>query len=369
MSKRVKGISRTQPEVNEPTFKTQDAQSELISILNWYSYNKDVEDAKTYFLTYLKKYDMDVFNKLKTKTSEIYVPTTIGWLCRIYTLNETLFPLRYLKNIKEETNKVLQVVSKDPVQKEVVDTKAKSNVQENMKNQLKDLLGELDCEIDNFLSSKCKSSFSLYEWMQAKKVKYAHAKSITEYYEKVMLPELRDAHTGVCDQLQEGYSFLTKSNMTSFIKFIEQFVEDAHRWQDVAKQISNTNRVPRKRKPKPAAKQVEKLQYLKEHENLKSVLPSQIVGASQLWVYNIRYKTLGVYVCNNAHGFMVKGCTILNYDVSESVCKTLRKPEDTIPSVLESGKVALRKILPNIRTKEKKLTGRINKDTILLRVL
>jgi hypothetical protein len=102
---------------------------------------------------------------------------------------------------------------------------------------------------------------------------------------------------------------------------------------------------------------------------LKSVPATQIVGATQLWVYNVKYKSLGVYVCTNPHGFSVKGCTILNYDVNESISKTLRKPEDVIPSVLELGKVALRKVLPSLRTREKKLTGRINKDTILLRVL
>lgn len=369
MTKRVKGISRVQPDGSEPTFKSIDPQSELVSILNWYSYNKDAEDAKAYFLTYLKKYDMDVFDKLKTRASEIYIPTTIGWLCRIYTLNESLFPLQYLKNIKEETSKVLQVVSTSRTEETSPDTKPRASVQDHMKNQLKDLLGELDCEVDRFLSNRCKSNFSLYEWMQTKKVKHVHAKGIAEYYERVVLPELKQAQSGDCDQLQEGYSFLTKSNMNVFISFIESFIDDANRWQDVAKQISNSNRVPRKRKPKPAAKQIEKLQYLKEHGDLKSVSATQIVGASQLWVYNVKYKTLGVYVCNNAHGFMVKGCTILNYDVSESICKTLRKPEDVIPSVLESGKVALRKILPSIRTKEKKLTGRINKDTLLLRVL
>ena len=47
----------------------------------------------------------------------------------------------------------------------------------------------------------------------------------------------------------------------------------------------------------------------------------------------------------------------------------LRKPEKILDKVLNDGKVSLRKLMPSIRTKEKKLTGRINKDTILLRVL
>ena len=366
--RKAKSGNRVQAEANEPVLTQPDSQHDLTRMLNWYSYNKNSDDARAYFLSYLKKYDMDVFEKLKTRTSNISIPTTIGWLCRIYSLNETLFPVKYLRNIKDETNRILQVISDDE-QPKVEEQKTKPNIQENIQNQLREILGELDAEIDTFLSSGCKSSFSLYEWLQRKKIKHNHAKSVADYYKNVVLKELRESQSGDCDQLSEGYSFLSKKNLSSFIRFIESFVSDAEKWNDIARQISKTNRAPRVRKPKPPLKQVEKLQYLKQHENLKSVPPTQIVGATQLWVYNVKYKTLGVYVCNNPHGFTVKGCTILNYDESESLAKTLRKPEDVLPSVLESGKVALRKILPSIRTKEKKLTGRINKDTILLRAL
>jgi hypothetical protein len=75
-----------------------------------------------------------------------------------------------------------------------------------------------------------------------------------------------------------------------------------------------------------------------------------------------------VYVSNSPHGFSVKGCTILNYDEATSLAKKIRKPEEIISKVMTVGKVALRKILPDIKAKEQKLTGRINKDTILLKV-
>lgn len=371
MRKRVKAIRKPSIEPNEPLIVSndEDTQAQLGRILNWYNYHKTSDDAKNYFLTYLKMYDMDVFDKLKSKSSEISIKTTIGWLCRIYILNESLFPEKYTKNIKDEANRVLSVVTTEEAQSSTKETKPKVGVQEHLQNQLKELLGTIDAQIDTFLSNKSKSSFSLYEWLQQKKIKHVHAKAISEYYEKQVLKELKETQTGSCEQLKEGYSFLNKKEFSAFVTFVESLIEDANRWQDVAKQISNNNRTPRARKPKPAIKQVAKLQYLKEHENLKSVPATQIVGATQLWVYNVKYKSLGVYVCTNPHGFSVKGCTILNYDVNESISKTLRKPEDVIPSVLELGKVALRKVLPSLRTREKKLTGRINKDTILLRVL
>jgi hypothetical protein len=64
----------------------------------------------------------------------------------------------------------------------------------------------------------------------------------------------------------------------------------------------------------------------------------------------------------------IKGSTIQNFAESKSVCKTLRKPDVTIQELLKAGKVALRNIITDIRATEKVLTGRINADTILLRV-
>jgi hypothetical protein len=369
MAKRVKAIRKSSSASNEPLLKASNTQHDMICTLNWYSYNKDSDDATTYFLSYLKKYDTDVFDKLKSKSPNVSVSSTVGWLCRIYTLNESTFPLKYLSHIKEETNRVLEVVFADEAPSIKIDAKQRPSVQENVQNQLRELLGEIDAEVDNFLSNKCRSSFSLYEWMQTKKIKHAQAKSIADYYTDHVLSELKEAQSSGCEQLKEAYSFLTKKNMQLFVEFVESLIQDANKWHGVAKQISHNNRAPRARKPKPPLKQIERLQYLKEHETLKSIPPTQIVGATQLWVYNVKYKSLGMYVCTNAHGFMVKGCTILNFDTTESISKTLRKPEDVIPSVMDSGKVALKKILPSLKTKEKKLTGRINTDTILLRAI
>jgi hypothetical protein len=50
------------------------------------------------------------------------------------------------------------------------------------------------------------------------------------------------------------------------------------------------------------------------------------------------------------------------------VSKTLRKPKDVLSRVLDGGKVVLRKVMGEINSKPQELNGRINKDTILLRV-
>jgi len=48
--------------------------------------------------------------------------------------------------------------------------------------------------------------------------------------------------------------------------------------------------------------------------------------------------------------------------------KKLRKPEVVLPEVLNGGKVILRNLLDGINSVPHWLNGRINKDTILLKV-
>jgi hypothetical protein len=58
-----------------------------------------------------------------------------------------------------------------------------------------------------------------------------------------------------------------------------------------------------------------------------------------------------------------------DFDVSTSFKKKLRKPDAILPEVLNSGKVKLRKLMDRIAAKETKVTGRINNDMIILRVI
>lgn len=356
---------------SEPRWKTAGEESQIGEMLNWYNYNKSADDAKKYFIEFLKETGeaTDTIQKI-SQYGNIPLSNTVGFLCRIKTVNGDSVPSRYDKHINNTKTKVLQVVNTPKTTNTtVLEEDKRPSVQEHLENQLKEYLGHLAFIVDEFIAAKCKTKFDVYEWFKTNAIKHQQAKNIAEYYQKNILPEIQEALAGTCEQLTEAYSFLKKNELKKYVEFVETLIADTKRWCDVAKQISLNNRAPRAKKPKSPLKQTAKLKYLREHENLKSIPVTEIVGATQLWVYNVKYRTLGVYVCNNAHGFSVKGSTILNYDTNESVAKKLRKPEEVIPKVLESGKVALRKILPAIRAKDKKLTGRINQDTILLKTI
>jgi hypothetical protein len=130
-------------------------------------------------------------------------------------------------------------------------------------------------------------------------------------------------------------------------------------------------RKPRKRKVKSPDELVSKIKYCKDFAELKlvSVKPTDIIGAMQLWVYNTKNRKLGCYHAEDAGGLSVKGSTILNFNETKSVQKTLRKPAEMLPEVLKGGKVFLRNVIESIRAVESGLTGRLNDDIILLRTI
>ena len=67
-------------------------------------------------------------------------------------------------------------------------------------------------------------------------------------------------------------------------------------------------------------------------------------------------------------GLSVKGTSITGFDESQSIQKTLRKPDEQLKEFKDAGKVKLRKFLDDIKTTDTKLNGRCNPETIILKV-
>ena len=169
------------------------------------------------------------------------------------------------------------------------------------------------------------------------------------------------------EQLKEAYKHIAKSHFNRIVKFYTALIEDLK----MHKEEKKVQRAPRKRKAVPVSKQVAKLNYMKQDDKLKlvSVKPEDIIDAKELWVYQTKYRKLGKYVTDGYTTLGVKGTTITGFDPSKSVQKTLRKPKEQLAEFKKAGKVKLRKFMDEVKAVDIKLTGRINKDTILLKVI
>lgn len=367
MSKRYS--SKTVLPNEEPTLTADNPESQLGNMLTWYTYNRDSNDARQYFLDYLKKYETDT-DLTNISLTDVTISNSIGWLCRIRMENENNFPDKYIKNIEDAKTTVLQVVaSKKNTPEEPETTNKRPSVQENIQNQFRDLLGTIEAKVDDFLAAGCVSSFDLYEWLKDNQVKSIQAKNIYTHYETTLLVELTDAYSEKCEQMVEAYAFLGKRKLKTYIDFIQNLINSAKKYEGEEKTKAFLHKAPRAKKPKSPAKLVSKLNYLKEHNGIRGADPEKIIGANQLWVYNTKTRVLSGYFCPNNHGLSVNGSTITNFDESSSVGKTLRKPDEILPGVIAGTKITIKRIFDKINAKEKTLTGRINKDTILIKVI
>ena len=265
-------------------------------------------------------------------------------------------------------------------------------IQERIRDQARLQAEALEEWLDGFISDKKTfdpKGFDFKTHFQKTGVTQAHARKLKGFYENELVDfkELErfptagqlkkmDEHTqDQWAQLKEGYAHLKKADIKAFTTAIEELMTALDFVIDTAK----ATRAPRKAKPKSATKLVEKLKFLKVDEKFKlaSISPDQIIGASELWVFNVKTRKLGKYVAKNpdptgmgrdGSGLQVKGTTILAYDEAQSIQKTLRKPADQLKEFKGAGKVKLRKFLEDIATTDTKLNGRCNPETILLKV-
>ena len=245
----------------------------------------------------------------------------------------------------------------------------KETIQDRLAEKFSEAMGEIEGAIDEYLTTG--KDFSAYKFLQAENIAVQYATKIPEIIQK-KIDELNELNEGKCSQLMEAYKHMGKRDITKLIKFYETIINDAMAY----KTSKIANRAKPKRKPVLPEKQVRGLKYLKEFAELglKSIAPTDILGMSELWVYNTKTRKLGRFVVA-MHGDMavgqlgVKGSAITGFDELKSTCKTLRKPAEKLAEFKTQGKPGLRKFMDTIKSVETKLKGRISPETILLKAI
>ncbi len=257
---------------------------------------------------------------------------------------------------------------------EVTDDVAKTTtVQPSIQDRLREVALSMTEDIESAIESwqvDAESfepkAFKVLNLLKGKDAKAAHARVIRDQYAKD-LAELEELASGQADeQLREAYSHRSKKQIRKLIDFYTE-VNSAC---TMLMQESKINRKPRAKKVVPADKIVAKLKYKKTDEPLKlvSINPADILGSKELWIYNTKTRKLGKYVAADFNELGVKGASITGFSEANSIQKTLRKPVEQLKEFKAAGKVALRKFLEDIKATDTKLNGRLNEETILLKV-
>ena len=342
----------------EPKFLGEVTEKDLGIALSWYSINRKAKDSQKYASAYFKKvHKLDILPVIKTK------PTQFGFVCRILTNGGVLSPERkeWFDGQVEELKKEL-VKAKAKVKTEQFIEVVKVNIQDRIREKAIECIGEFEGQIDDIILKS--ESPQPYAVMHTLAIKGVHTRAILEW-SREKRAEFEEVLTTDDSQLKEGYSNFKKTELKKIIAYCDQVILDCNK---VAQSVV---RKARKRKAKSPEQLVAKIKHCLEFKDLSltSVKSTDIIESMQLWVYNTKTRKLGVYHAEDAGGLSVKGSSIVNFSETKSIQKTLRKPEVMLPEVLKGGKVFLRNAIDSIKAVESKLTGRINADTILLRVM
>ena len=339
-----------------------------IRALNWYNYFCDSKQAKTFVVEYMTSIGRPKDEISSVSSSDASIPVQLGWIARMmcmgYDPSDTFktFFVKEFKSVLDATKKAKKNKAK-PV--DVVASAPVVSIQDRIREKAADEIGEIEGLVDDFIANGCKSQIDVQSYFKSKALSSVVQKRMCEVFIK-RSKEFEDAMTTTEADIKEGYSNFSKVQLRKVKEFYDALVAETNRGSEV-----KTVRKARKVKEKPASVIAAKVQYMKEFPelSLKSILPEKIIGANQVWLYNTKTKLLGMYNADNAKGLTIKGTTIQNYNEQSSSGKRLRKPEVTVKQVLDGGKIVLKKLLDGLTTKPAELTGRINSDTIVVRVI
>jgi hypothetical protein len=236
------------------------------------------------------------------------------------------------------------------------------NIQDRTREIAIAMTDSFDGMIDAWtLNPKDFKSTNVSAILKVKEVKPVHAKYIIEFY----TPEMAEIRT-VLDgdaALKEGYQKYTKKQLESLYNFYNEIIAACNN-------LINESKPVKKVKPIDKNKMISKLKYKKTDDILKltSIDPVNIVGASQLWVFDTKTRKIGCYIADSDVGLSIKGCTVLGYSIENSVQKILRKPSTSLNEFSKAGKIKLQSFLNDITATETQLSGRIGDNIILLKV-
>jgi hypothetical protein len=330
-------------------------------------------DRKTYMLwatTWMKKYrpaDLEAFKAAEDWRTSSTLASLMKMELNGCDMSESgkAFISKYLEEVLK-AGRANSITTSFAIEEDATPKSVRKTPVELLKEKTSELIGEIEGHVDEYLAGQLAKDFSLYNFMKLNNCAGQSARDIITFYKRTQ-EELRELIEDKTPQLVEGYGNLTTKQQKDFYKFISALIADAEKFLTGKK----ATRKPRAKKVTPASKQVESVKFEKENAEFKitSVPPINIVGAMEVYLFNTKTRVMKYLTCQRREGFAIKGTTILHFDVEQSFKKKLRKPELTLTSLAKSTKAKGLKELKALKTAETPADGRINADTVIVKVL
>ena len=286
--------------------------------------------------------------------------------------NELPEPIQAVEEKPMEQEKEL-VLPEKPVEEKP----KKPSVRDRMRVRTMHIVGDLDDEFEKvWARDEDPKTFKAYNYFLANDVPGAFMKMVKPEIDKYIDEQqkgldYRDIkpkdRTDEQQDYVEGFESYSKSQMKQHIAWWQRVYKDCETWETNKKK----QRKPRKWKPPSKEKMAAKVKYKPEFSDLKLVSepPINLIGCSAVVVYNTKNRKLGIYEATHKHhGLTLKGTTLLNYDIDGALQKTVRKPQEVMEKLNTGGLQAIKNTFKALSTTETKLNGRLNKETVLVRI-
>jgi len=343
--------------------------------LTYYNYNYSNQNSQDFLVKYLKKTEGLVhYAPAVASLDSHWIGSTYGSVACML-MNDFQFN-EYLE--KEETSfykKLISLIDRGmetlSEKKLKVVAKAKTNapvisIQERTRTVAGEFIGHIEGEVDDFIESGCKKKINIYDYLQKSGAKGGYVTYMIRHFQPIY-EELQEALKGNDEELNEGYAFLSKPRKKKLVAFYANIISDCREWQKDCR----GKRKARKRKVKTPKELVKSLNFKSKDEDfgIESVKPADIIGASQVWVFDTKTRFMHKYVSDV--GMTVKGSTLKEFDPNQSFKKKIREAycEQVLDDVVTGGKVKLRNSIASIVAKEVAVTGRVGNEMVIVRIL
>lgn len=368
----------TEPQWEEISKDPVERACALARAENWYHHMSDDNDHRKWILEFMKSNNFkDSEIKAVARTGQtVTVPDEVapnepgcivGVLARLLSLGAPLPEVRKERLLKA----IRHLAEKGKTIREVEKVEGLPNIQDRIREQVSNLIGELEQFEDQFFVAGNTNSKNgcnaIADYIHKRNIRGVQATRIAEWFRRRLDPIETLLDGKADDQLKEAYSLYTKKQLKEYHKWLNCLIEACQHQVEVSKKL----RQPRRRRPKDPVKVVKSLKYKKEDEawKIKSVHPTKIIGAEKVILFNTKTKTCTILEASTKTGLSVKGTTVIGFDADKSKSKRLRKPDPLLKAIREDGGIrSVKNAIGLSNTVEKEASGRVNADTIILAV-
>jgi hypothetical protein len=351
----------------------RDMDNAIYQCLRHYGYFYDHKDAFKWGEAWVKK-NRTASELADYKASEDWrVNTTLGGLCKMH-MNGAELEERYITRINTGIDAAITAGKANRKIEDIDKAKPVKTSAQILSEKTSDFIAEVEHVIDLYHDPKVwldGENYSVFNELKKIAAPKPLAQKVYDYY-KPLYDEIDELINKKTPDLVEGYGHLkTAKDKKDYLSFVKNILDDCSKFMNAATAAKvRAPRQPRAKKKVSVEKLVAKVKYQKESAEFKltSVDPANLIGATEVYLFNTKYRHLVQLVAASVDGFSIKGTTITN--VREEAClrKTLRKPEDVLTEIGKTTKARVNKVFIDIKTKAATANSRLNEETIILKV-